>query len=150
MSTNFSLDALLNGSTSNTSVTSPNNGNKQSTASPSQLGSQKTPSSIPAVYAPVSDTTKRSKRKREDSDDEMENKKKGAEPAKKKRVRTAFTREQLQRLEFAFAQNQYPDMLMRQNIAEELGLPDQKIHVSETQVRSRSSPFIVMCGVHYF
>ena len=127
MSTDFSLDALLNGSTSSTSVTSPNN-NKKSATSPNQLNTQK---ALPiALAAPVSDA-KRSKRKRENSDDEKENKKGGAEPVKKKRVRTAFTREQLTRLEFAFTQNQYPDMLMRENIAEELGLPNQKVHVSQ-------------------
>ena len=131
MSTDFSLHALLNGSTSSTSVTSTNSSDRESTTSPSQLdlNSQRTLSSVPGGHAPVSDA-KRTKRKREDSDNEKENKERGLEPAKKKRVRTAFTREQLQRLEFAFAQNQYPDMMMRQNIAEELGLPDQKIHVS--------------------
>ena len=143
MSTDFSLDALLNGSTSSTSVTSPNN-NKKSATSPNQLNTQK---ALPiALAAPVSDA-KRSKRKRENSDDEKENKKGGAEPVKKKRVRTAFTREQLTRLEFAFTQNQYPDMLMRENIAEELGLPNQKVHVSQIRVYSK---FVAMLLYHSY
>ena len=130
MSTDFSLHALLSDSTSSTSVTSPNNSN-ESTTSLGQLDAQKTLSSA-AEHAPVSGA-KRAKRKREESDDEKENKKRDStEPVKKKRVRTVFTQEQLQKLEFNFAQNQYPDMMMRQNIAEELGLPDQKIHVSNT------------------
>lgn len=127
MNTDFSLDALLNGSTSTTSVTSPNS-NRQFAASPNQLNT--TQNALPIAPAPPVSDAKRLKRKREDSDDEKENKKEGSEPVKKKRVRTAFTHEQLQRLEFAFAQNQYPDMLIRENIAEELGLPNQKVHVS--------------------
>lgn len=151
MSTDFSLHALLSGSTSSTLVTFPSNSN-ESTTCLGQLDAQKTLSSAPAAagHASVSGA-KRSKRKREESDDEKENKKRDStEPAKKKRVRTAFTQDQLQRLEFAFAQNQYPDMLMRQNIAEELGLPDQKIHVSKTQlqVRFTSSSFILVCALH--
>ena len=137
MSTDFSLHALLSDSTSSTSVTSPNTSSNESTTCLGQLDAQKTLSSAPAAaeHAPVSGA-KRAKRKREESDDEKENKKRDStEPVKKKRVRTAFTQDQLQKLEFNFAQNQYPDMMMRQNIAEELGLPDQKIHVSKTQLQ---------------
>ena len=153
MSTDFSLHALLSDSTSSTLVTSPNNSN-ESTTSLGQLDAQKTLSSAPAAaeHAPVSGA-KRAKRKREESDDEKENKKRDStEPVKKKRVRTVFTQEQLQKLEFNFAQNQYPDMMMRQNIAEELGLPDQKIHVSKTQLQAldlaTSRSFILVCALH--
>ena len=152
MSTDFSLHALLSDSISSTSVTSPNNSN-ESTTCLGQLDAQKTLSSTPAAaeHAPVSGT-KRSKRKREESDDKENKKRDSTEPAKKKRVRTAFTQDQLQKLEFNFAQNQYPDMMMRQNIAEELGLPDQKIHVSKTQFQvldlATSSSFILVCALH--
>ncbi len=131
MSTDFSLHTLLTGSNSSTSVTSPND-SQEPTTCPSQLDAQIL-SRVPAAaaHAPVSGA-KRSKRKREESDDEKENKRDATEPVKKKRVRTAFTSGQLQRLEFTFTQNQYPDMLIRQDLAEELGLPDQKVHVSKT------------------
>ena len=133
MSTDFSLDALLNGSTSSTSITSPDSNKPPLSVTATSLDQllSKALSTPPPESKAASVGAKKSKnkRKREESDSEKENTKRDAEP-KKKRVRTAFTRQQLQRLEFAFTQNQYPDMLMRENIAEELGLPDQKIHVS--------------------
>ena len=80
---------------------------------------------------PKKGSNKRKREEEDDSDKQSEEKKEGVqpEPKKKKRTRTAYTRQQLQRLEYTFAQDPYPDMLMRQNIAEESGLPDQKIHV---------------------
>ena len=145
MSTDFSLDALLNGSTSNTSVTSPHSSNQPSAATssgrnPTQLS---TSSPVPqpetkSSVDPKNGSRKRNKRCREDANDEQlqqkEEKEETISEPKKKRVRIAYTRQQLQRLESIFAQNQYPDMLMRENIAEELGLPDQKIHVRARNV----------------
>ena len=49
---------------------------------------------------------------------------------RKKRVRTNYTKEHLQQLEAVFAQTQYPDLLMREQIAEQLEVTEQKIHVS--------------------
>lgn len=48
---------------------------------------------------------------------------------KKKRVRTIYTKEHLWRLEAFFANSPYPDLLMREEIAEQLDLTEQKIHV---------------------
>lgn len=52
------------------------------------------------------------------------------EEPRKRRVRTVYTKEHLLRLEGIFARQQYPDLLMREQIAEQLELPEQKIHVS--------------------
>ena len=49
---------------------------------------------------------------------------------RKKRVRTNYTKEHLQQLEAVFAQTQYPDLLMREQIAEQFEVTEQKIHVS--------------------
>lgn len=49
---------------------------------------------------------------------------------RKKRVRTNYTKEHLQQLEAVFAQTQYPDLLQREQIAEQLEVTEQKIHVS--------------------
>ena len=49
---------------------------------------------------------------------------------KKKRVRTMYSKEILQQLQAIFAETPYPDLLMREKIAEQLGLTPQKIHVS--------------------
>ena len=138
MSTDFSLDALLNGS----SVISPPN-KKQTplstaTASPDATAAQLLSRISATLPTPPADQEtsagekkrRNNKRKREEEDDDDKQKDISQPEPKKKRVRTAYTRQQLKRLEYMFAQNQYPDMLMRENIAEELGLPDQKIHVS--------------------
>lgn len=148
MSTDFSLDALLNGSTSSSSVSSPQSsksspqpvpqtvtvaGRSSSPTSAQLISVSKVLPTPPTDEESVSDNKKgrNKKRAREDDDEQQPSEKKVDAPQpKKKRVRTAYTRQQLQRLEFMFAQNPYPDMLMRENIAEELGLPDQKIHVS--------------------
>ena len=148
MSTDFSLDALLNGSTSSTSVTSPQSSKPSPLPLPPSTSSASCSTSPTAAQlisvfktlpTPPStdeeqtgdDKKRRNKRKREDDDDEQQKceQKEEAPQPKKKRVRTAYTKQQLLRLEFMFAQDPYPDMLMRENIAEELGLPDQKIHV---------------------
>ena len=139
MSTDFSLEALLNGSCSSSSVSLSSSDRPTSSRAATtrgQLVSQIIPptSTAECETAATADlmTSTRSKRKREDDDDRKENVQPGgAEPKKKKRVRVAFTSEQLQRLQSAFAQDKYPDKLMRQKIAEELGLPDQKVHVSD-------------------
>ena len=53
------------------------------------------------------------------------------ESTEKRRVRTVYTKEELQQLESIFTlQTQYPDLLMREQIAERLGITEHKIHVS--------------------
>ena len=156
MSTDFSLNALLNGSTSNTSVTSPHSSNQPSAATssgrnPTQL-STSSPVRIPQPETklsvnPENGSRKRKKRCRGNANDEQQQGKEKEETIsepEKKRVRIAYTRQQLQRLESIFAQNQYPDMLMRENIAEELGLPDQKIHVRARNVSNNNIILLIV------
>ena len=70
---------------------------------------------------------KGTKRKRDDGEDHGRS---TSSEGKKKRVRTAYTSVQLHMLETIFSQTQYPDMLTRQNIAEQMGLEERRIHVS--------------------
>ena len=47
-----------------------------------------------------------------------------------KRHRTAYTKDQIARLESSFAVQPYPDLMLRQEIAESLALTEHKICVS--------------------
>ena len=47
-----------------------------------------------------------------------------------KRHRTAYTKDQIARLEASFAVQPYPDMMLREEIAESLELTEHKICVS--------------------
>ena len=70
----------------------------------------------------------------------------GVEPieSSKRRVRTVYTKEELKQLESIFTlQTQYPDLLMRKQIAERFGITERKIHVSRILSISSVSVFQV-------
>lgn len=56
------------------------------------------------------------------------------EPKRQKRSRTIFTCLQLHNLEGMFEVNEYPDKLMRESIAAELDVTENKINVSKLTV----------------
>ncbi len=56
---------------------------------------------------------------------------------KRRRVRTTYSNEQLRRLHGYFAMSPYPDLLMRQQIAEIVGVPEQKIQVHIAFTRNK-------------
>ena len=58
---------------------------------------------------------------------------------RKKRVRTNYTKEHIQQLEAVFARTQYPDLLMREQIAEQFEVTEQKILVSNVHLRKTLS-----------
>ena len=78
----------------------------------------------PADLAKVSGTAKKKGTKRKHSEEVV------VPSSKKKRVRTVYSPEQIQKLEDNFTRTQYPDLLMREDIAEEMGIDERKIHVS--------------------
>ena len=50
---------------------------------------------------------------------------------RKRRHRTIFTEEQLEQLEVAFEKTHYPDVLLREELAEQIGLKEERIEVNE-------------------
>ncbi|XP_017488554.1 PREDICTED: retinal homeobox protein Rx-like, partial [Rhagoletis zephyria] len=48
---------------------------------------------------------------------------------RKRRHRTIFTEEQLEQLEVAFEKTHYPDVLLREELAEQVGLKEERIEV---------------------
>ena len=55
-----------------------------------------------------------------------------AHSRKYRRIRTAFTHQQLSALERAFEKSHYPDVVMREQLATYTGLPEARIQVSIT------------------
>ena len=51
------------------------------------------------------------------------------EPKKPKRTRTAYSNYQLDQLELVFAQTQYPDVFLREEMASRLGIREDRIQV---------------------
>lgn len=51
------------------------------------------------------------------------------EPKKPKRTRTAYSNHQLDQLELVFAQTQYPDVFLREELAKSLGIKEDRIQV---------------------
>ncbi len=62
---------------------------------------------------------------------------------KKRRVRTTYTKAQLRRLEGYFMMSPYPDLLMRSQIAEVIGVSEQKIQVRCLCILSRSGVILL-------
>lgn len=62
---------------------------------------------------------------------------------RKRRHRTIFTEEQLEQLEATFDKTHYPDVLLREQLALQVDLKEERIEVNtkHTQIdRARSSP----------
>ena len=131
MSTDFCVEAILQRSCSSSSLSSkgtPHNSPQQEKAplhprpqptlqpSPAKKNDSPPPSTSPVKKRGL-------KRKREDEEN-ME------PPQPVKRGRTCFTKEQLDHLETVFSHTPYPDKLMKETIAEQLSLTQQKVHVS--------------------
>jgi hypothetical protein len=51
------------------------------------------------------------------------------EPKKPKRTRTAYSNYQLDQLELIFSQTQYPDVFLREELANRLGIKEDRIQV---------------------
>lgn len=51
------------------------------------------------------------------------------EPKKPKRTRTAYSNNQLDQLELVFSQTQYPDVFLREELAKNLGIKEDRIQV---------------------
>lgn len=56
----------------------------------------------------------------------------------KKKARTSYTREQTQKLIRAFEENPYPDFQMYENLANDLGIPENKLKIWFQNRRARS------------
>lgn len=58
----------------------------------------------------------------------------GPPPKRKRRHRTIFTEEQLERLEATFDNTHYPDVLLREKLASEVDLKEERVEVSTLSI----------------
>lgn len=56
-------------------------------------------------------------------------------PTRKRRHRTIFTEEQLEQLEKTFQMTHYPDVVLRQEIADRIDLKEERIEVNDSHFR---------------
>ncbi len=127
MSTDFCVENLLR--TMNSSSSSPSHAKEDSDKNVPQIPTSEENSSTPesSQKAPSfeeSEFSKETKNKTKKRKTDKENE----QPAKRSRV--CFSTQQLICLEKMFAENPYPDKLLKDEVAENLSLPYQKIHVS--------------------
>ena len=67
----------------------------------------------------------------------------------KKGVKISYTKEQLLTLESLFGQNNYPDILEREEIAAKLKLEEKNVHVSlhYTYIKIKCGKYIFFCSI---
>ena len=63
------------------------------------------------------------------------------EPTKPKRTRTAYSNYQLDQLELVFTQTQYPDIFLREDLSNRLGIREDRIQVG------RCSTALCVCKI---
>lgn len=114
MSTDFCVEAILQRSCSSSSLSSQRSPISQ--RSPHQQDKL-----TPSTNVPSQPVKRGLKRKHDDEEN-------NGRPTK--RGRTVFSQGQLHYLESVFAHTPYPDKLLKETIAEKLGLEQQRVHVS--------------------
>ena len=61
------------------------------------------------------------------------------EERRRRRMRTNFTNWQMRQLELAFVSGHYPDVFVRESLADRLQLPESRIQVLRLCISSRST-----------